>query len=238
MLEAVTGTPLADLLDDDDFRPAGMTGTHLAQARRGAGREPAISPTGATTASSMSGASAPRRRRRTAGRPREVRPRADDRPPAQAGEPRRDGARRPEDRLCRARRLVVHRPAQGLRCTGEARRAARRDRRRPGAQRHRPRPRPRADRLHRPPVRLRRSVAGQGRQLRPVLRRAYVPHEPDRVRLGVNIDHVATIRNARGGDHPDPVARGASLRSRRGPTASPRTCARTGATSATTTSSG
>src|SRR3546814_14741315 len=23
--------------------------------------------------------------------------------------------------------------------------------------------------------------------------------------LGVNIDHVATIRNARGGDHPDPV---------------------------------
>jgi len=25
-------------------------------------------------------------------------------------------------------------------------------------------------------------------------------------RLGVNIDHVATIRNARGGDHPDPVA--------------------------------
>ena len=28
---------------------------------------------------------------------------------------------------------------------------------------------------------------------------------PHRVRLGVNIDHVATIRNARGGDHPDPV---------------------------------
>jgi pyridoxine 5-phosphate synthase len=27
----------------------------------------------------------------------------------------------------------------------------------------------------------------------------------DRLRLGVNIDHVATIRNARGGDHPDPV---------------------------------
>ena len=25
------------------------------------------------------------------------------------------------------------------------------------------------------------------------------------VRLGVNIDHVATIRNARGGEHPDPV---------------------------------
>jgi pyridoxine 5-phosphate synthase len=28
---------------------------------------------------------------------------------------------------------------------------------------------------------------------------------PNRLRLGVNIDHVATIRNARGGAHPDPV---------------------------------
>ena len=28
---------------------------------------------------------------------------------------------------------------------------------------------------------------------------------PSLLRLGVNIDHVATIRNARGGDHPDPV---------------------------------
>lgn len=27
----------------------------------------------------------------------------------------------------------------------------------------------------------------------------------DRLRLGINIDHVATIRNARGGDNPDPV---------------------------------
>ena len=27
----------------------------------------------------------------------------------------------------------------------------------------------------------------------------------NKLRLGVNIDHVATIRNARGGDHPDPV---------------------------------
>ena len=27
----------------------------------------------------------------------------------------------------------------------------------------------------------------------------------DRLRLGVNVDHVATIRNARGGGHPDPV---------------------------------
>src|ERR1700722_6856007 len=27
----------------------------------------------------------------------------------------------------------------------------------------------------------------------------------NRLRLGINIDHVATIRNARGGVHPDPV---------------------------------
>ncbi len=31
------------------------------------------------------------------------------------------------------------------------------------------------------------------------------PEYTGRLRLGVNIDHVATIRNARGGDHPDPV---------------------------------
>ena len=31
------------------------------------------------------------------------------------------------------------------------------------------------------------------------------PLRPNTLRLGVNIDHVATIRNARGGDHPDPV---------------------------------
>src|SRR5271163_351534 len=30
-------------------------------------------------------------------------------------------------------------------------------------------------------------------------------HEPSSLRLGVNIDHVATLRNARGGTHPDPV---------------------------------
>lgn len=35
------------------------------------------------------------------------------------------------------------------------------------------------------------------------------------LRLGVNIDHVATIRNARGGDHPDPV-RAAEIVSRVG----------------------
>lgn len=38
---------------------------------------------------------------------------------------------------------------------------------------------------------------------------------PARLRLGVNIDHVATIRNARGGDHPDPV-RAAEIVSRVG----------------------
>ncbi len=35
------------------------------------------------------------------------------------------------------------------------------------------------------------------------------------LRLGVNIDHVATIRNARGGDHPDPV-KAALIASRNG----------------------
>ena len=36
---------------------------------------------------------------------------------------------------------------------------------------------------------------------------------PHRVRLGVNIDHVATIRNARGGAHPSPLV--AALQDRR-----------------------
>ena len=31
------------------------------------------------------------------------------------------------------------------------------------------------------------------------------PPQPSPLRLGVNIDHVATVRNARGGVHPDPV---------------------------------
>ena len=30
------------------------------------------------------------------------------------------------------------------------------------------------------------------------------------LRLGVNVDHVATIRNARGGGHPDPVSAAAA----------------------------
>lgn len=38
---------------------------------------------------------------------------------------------------------------------------------------------------------------------------------PARLRLGVNIDHVATIRNARGGEHPDP-ARAAEVVARAG----------------------
>ena len=33
----------------------------------------------------------------------------------------------------------------------------------------------------------------------------------ERVRLGVNIDHVATIRNARGSDYPDPTRAAQSL---------------------------
>jgi pyridoxine 5-phosphate synthase len=33
-----------------------------------------------------------------------------------------------------------------------------------------------------------------------------IPSRKNKIRLGVNIDHVATIRNARGGLHPDPVA--------------------------------
>ncbi len=37
----------------------------------------------------------------------------------------------------------------------------------------------------------------------------------DYLRLGVNIDHVATIRNARGGDHPDPL-RAAHMASKAG----------------------
>ena len=34
---------------------------------------------------------------------------------------------------------------------------------------------------------------------------SHAPRLSHALRLGVNIDHVATIRNARGGDHPDPV---------------------------------
>ena len=51
-----------------------------------------------------------------------------------------------------------------------------------------------------------------------------------KLRLGVNIDHVATIRNARGGTHPDPVA-AAKLVQQRGRMGSLRICARIGGTS-------
>ncbi len=57
----------------------------------------------------------------------------------------------------------------------------------------------------------------------------------EKLRLGVNIDHVATVRNARGESYPDPV-RAALLAVEPGRTASPRICARTGATSGTPTS--
>ena len=59
-----------------------------------------------------------------------------------------------------------------------------------------------------------------------------------RLRLGVNIDHVATIRNARGGRHPDPVRAAHAGGRRPAPTALPPTCARTGGTSPTRTSTG
>ena len=55
------------------------------------------------------------------------------------------------------------------------------------------------------------------------------------LRLGVNLDHVATIRNARGGHHPDPLRAG-ELAIEAGAEASPRICARTGATSPISTS--
>src|ERR1700728_1049675 len=32
-----------------------------------------------------------------------------------------------------------------------------------------------------------------------------MPPTPPPIRLGINVDHVATVRNARGGRHPDPV---------------------------------
>jgi len=47
-----------------------------------------------------------------------------------------------------------------------------------------------------------------------------------KIRLGVNIDHVATVRNARGGAFPIRCVRRCSPR-KRAPTASPRICAKT-----------
>ena len=48
-----------------------------------------------------------------------------------------------------------------------------------------------------------------------------------RLRLGVNIDHVATVRNARGGAYPDPL-RAAKLSKRRGRMVSQPICVRIG----------
>ena len=56
---------------------------------------------------------------------------------------------------------------------------------------------------------------------------------PGKLRLGVNIDHVATIRNARGGDHPDPV-RAAEIVARAAAMASPPIFVKTAAISAMT----
>jgi pyridoxine 5-phosphate synthase len=50
------------------------------------------------------------------------------------------------------------------------------------------------------------------------------------LKLGVNIDHVATLRQVRGTPYPDPVE-AARLCAARARTASPSICARTGATS-------
>ena len=49
-------------------------------------------------------------------------------------------------------------------------------------------------------VEARRAASHNGSTL---LKRTHDVHQP--LRLGVNIDHVATIRNARGGRHPDPL---------------------------------
>ena len=47
----------------------------------------------------------------------------------------------------------------------------------------------------------------------------------NRILLGVNIDHVATLRQARGTRYPDPVK--AALDAEEAPTASPCTCVKT-----------
>ena len=57
-------------------------------------------------------------------------------------------------------------------------------------------------------------------------------HPPAHLRLGVNIDHVATIRNARGGEHPDPV-KAALLAVKAGADGITAICVKTGGISAT-----
>ena len=58
------------------------------------------------------------------------------------------------------------------------------------------------------------------------------PISPPSLRLGINIDHVATLRNARGGALPDPVRAALLAIEAGGPMALPRICAKTAAISA------
>ena len=60
----------------------------------------------------------------------------------------------------------------------------------------------------------------------------------NRLRLGVNVDHVATVRNARGTAYPEPGAGGPAGPAKPARTASPRICARIAAISATRTCAG
>ena len=49
-----------------------------------------------------------------------------------------------------------------------------------------------------------------------------------KLRLGVNIDHVATVRNARGGAYPDPVGAAKLAEEAGAGSGSRRICAKTG----------
>src|SRR3546814_16131074 len=51
----------------------------------------------------------------------------------------------------------------------------------------------------------RRAAAGPRRLARDQARQPGIEEMTDALRLGVNIDHVATVRNARGTGYPDPV---------------------------------
>ena len=50
-----------------------------------------------------------------------------------------------------------------------------------------------------------KKVGGQRRARERLGAKAIPMSAPEPIRLGVNVDHVATLRNARGGHHPDPV---------------------------------
>ena len=155
-----------------------------------------------------------------------------------------------ERRRAAARRVHLRRLAQGLlplepqrpgpeedvvrRRPAAAAGRERRDRRRAREPRHDDAPH-----VHHPPGRRRTASCSPRR--RPTTISARRRRERRRVtrcsvRLHVNVDHVATLRNARGTLLPRSRARARRTASRRAPTASRRTCAKTGATSATTTS--